>query len=81
MKDKIQIVVIKKPDGSIWNTPKGKSSWSSVGAAKNAWGCHTWKNREPPLHRSRTQCKWSEDAEASGWKVEVLKEYKLAEIT
>lgn len=79
MKDKIQAVVIKDPDGNTWSTPKGKSSWSSVGAAKNAWGCHTWldngPNRYNPKLRSTRQGKWSQDSE--GWSCEVVAEYSL----
>ena len=69
----IQVVVIKDPEGNIWKTPKGKSSWNSVGAAKNAWGCHNWKKH--PIYARSTNKKWSEDAE--GWSVEVVAEYEL----
>jgi hypothetical protein len=79
MKDTIQVVVIKDPDGDVWSTPKGKSSWSSVSAAKNAWGCHTWldngPNRYNPKLRSTRQGVWSKDAE--GWSCEVVAEYTL----
>jgi hypothetical protein len=82
MKDKVQVVVIKDPDGNIWATPKGKSSWSSVGAAKNAWGCHTWLDNGPnkynPKLRSTRQGKWSQDAE--GWSCEVVADYILTRV-
>ena len=75
MKNKtIQVVVIKDPEGNIWSTPKGKSSWGSVGAAKNAWGCHNWK-KHPKYPRINTNKTWKEDAE--GWTTEVIQEYEL----
>lgn len=70
----IQVVVIKDPKGNIWSTPKGKSSWGSVGAAKNAWGCHNWK-RHPKYPRINTNKIWKEDAE--GWTTEVIQEYEV----
>ena len=78
-KDKIQVVCIFDPDGNIWSTPKGKNSWSSISAAKNAWGCHTWLDNGPNRYnsklRSTRQGKWSQDA--IGWSVEVVQEYEL----
>lgn len=57
----IQVWVIKDPEGNIWQTTKGKSSWGSCGAAKSAWACHTWldngPNRYNPKLRSTRQGK------------------------
>jgi len=70
----LKVVCIFDPDGKLWSTPKGKTSWSSVGAAKNAWSCHNFK-RHPKYPRLTTNKKWSEDAK--GWDVQVVQEYKL----
>lgn len=71
--EKIQVVVIKDPNGNVWKTPKGKSSWSSVVAAKSAWNCHTWVDDGPnpynPKIRRRRNGKW--DSDAVGWSIEV----------
>lgn len=66
MKDVVEIWVIKDPDGNLWKTPKGKSSWASQGAAKNAW-----------LYHKNLHCKssWSEDAQ--GWSCECVAKYDL----
>lgn len=81
MPDTIQVVCIFDPEGNIWRTPKGKSSWSSVSAAKNAWNCHTWLDNGPsrynPKLRSTRQGKWSKDAEPNGWQAKVVKEFSL----
>tara|TARA_R110000744_G_scaffold375388_1_gene488808 strand:+ start:286 stop:531 length:246 start_codon:yes stop_codon:yes gene_type:complete len=78
----IEIWVVKDPEGSIWKTPKGKTTWNSKGAAKNAWGCHTWFDRGPnpynPKLRRSTQGRWTKDAE--GWTTELVKEYKVTEV-
>ena len=78
----IQVWVIKGPEGNIWQTPKGKSSWGSSAAAKNAWACHTWldngPNRYNPKLRSTRQGKWSKDAE--GWTTEMIQEYEVKSI-
>lgn len=75
----VQVVCIFDPDGNIWSTPKGKNSWASVGAAKIAWGCHTWLDDGPNRYnsnlRSKRQGKWSTDAD--GWEVKVVQEYTL----
>ena len=59
------------PSGEIWATPKGKRTWETPGAAKNAWSCHTWVDDGPNPYNSKLrrtrQAKWSVDA--SGWKV------------
>lgn len=69
MKNTIEVWVIKDPEGNVWKTPKGKSSWASKGAAKNAWGCHRYKGY--------CNMKWSEDAEPIGWTVEQIAKYEL----
>lgn len=66
MKRTLKVFVVKDPEGSVWKTPKGKSSWNSVGAAKNAWCCH---------HGVFSRCSWSVDA--VGWSVEQIAEYEL----
>jgi len=82
MKTKIQVVVIKDPQGNVWKTPKGKTSWSSVGAAKRAWNAHTRLDNGPNPYnsslRSRRQGVWDKDA--IGWSCEVLAEFHLIPI-
>lgn len=67
----VYVYHIIDPDGNLWETPKGKRTWDSVAAAKNAWACHTWfdngPNRYNPKLRTTRQGKWSKDA--NGWKV------------
>ena len=77
----MKVVCVFDPDGNAWSTPKGKSSWASVSAAKNAWACHTWLDNGPNRYnlklRSTRQGKWSKDAEPLGWTVEVVQEFDL----
>lgn len=71
MKDVTEVWVIKDPDGNVWKTPKGKSSWASQSAAKNAWGCYNWGLRETKYgSKYNRQLKWSEDAQ--GWACECI---------
>jgi len=76
----IEVWVVKDPQGDIWQTPKGKSSWGSSSAAKNAWSCHTWLDNGPNPYnknlRSIKQGKWSKDA--IGWTTELIMEYKVS---
>lgn len=81
MDDVIKVYVIKDPEGNVWKTPKGKSSWSSVGAAKNAWNAHNWYKVVREIcgveYTSWVHKVWSKNAEPAGWKVCKAKEYKL----
>ena len=67
MKD-VEIWIIKDPDGNIWTTPKGKGTWGSSGAAKNAWCYH---------HNPIVSMKWGRDAESIGWTCECIARYEL----
>lgn len=62
----IQVWVIKDPEGNVWQTPKGKSSWNSSGAAKNAWCYHQYWG---------VSSSW--DKHAVGWVCEKIAEYEL----
>ncbi len=33
-----------KVTGQLYQTPNGKTSWSTKSAAKNAWNCHNYKD-------------------------------------
>jgi hypothetical protein len=45
MQKSIKVFAIRnKETQELWSTPKGKVSWSSVGAAKNAWSCHHYNS-------------------------------------
>jgi hypothetical protein len=60
-------VIRNKTTGELWMTPKCKSSWGSVGAAKSAWNCHNWKKKEITYSWggkgfTSTNMKWNEDA-------------------
>lgn len=70
----VKVVIIFDPAGNVWSTPKGKSTWGSIGAAKNARACHNWKKHEY-YKRISVNKKWSEDAD--GWEVKVVGEFKL----
>lgn len=70
----IKVIMIFDPDGNVWSTPKGKATWGSVGAAKNAWACHNFKPHEY-YKRISINKKWSEDA--IGWEVKVVHEFDL----
>ena len=82
MSESIKVFAIKDPQGNFWRTPKGKSSWSSTGAAKLSWGCHNYKKHfytttKGNEHWYWVQKRWSEDAE--GWSIVQLKEYRLVD--
>ena len=83
MSEDLTFFAIKDPQGYFWKTPNGKSSWDSVGAAKNAWNAHNHA-QEPydyggVLRDFRWIRKnWSKDAATNGWSVVKVK-YKLVE--
>lgn len=71
----IKIFAIKDPEGNFWKTPKGKSMWSSVGAAKNSWNKHNCAYKEDPptstgwVYKRYEHLNWAKDAEPNGWKI------------
>ncbi|CAB4124468.1 hypothetical protein UFOVP59_19 [uncultured Caudovirales phage] len=86
MSETIKIFGIKKPDGTFWKSPNGKVSWSSTGAAKNSWNCHSWfqeeyTNTAGNKHFRWKNKQWKVDAEPNGWSVVKLKEFKLVDDT
>ena len=50
-----------KDTQELWISPNGKSVWSTISAAKNAWSCHNFK-QNPKFPRLTENCKFSEDA-------------------
>lgn len=67
----IEVWIIRDPNGNVWQTPKGKSSWAGAGFAKNAWAYH----QHPGVN-----CTWTKDAEPNGWTVELLSKYELVKV-
>jgi len=80
----IKLYAIKKPDGTYWKTPKGKSTWNGAGHAKNSWNAHNYYKREYTTslgntHYTWANQSWKEHAEPEGWTVVKIKEFKLVE--
>lgn len=54
--------------GELYQTPNGKTSWSTKSAAKNAWNCHNYKDRFEETAKGherswRVNCRFDDDAE------------------
>ena len=84
MSETIKLYAIKKPDGTYWKSPKGKSTWNGVGHAKNSWNAHNCYKHDfitinGDKHWGWRYKSWKEHAEPEGWTVVKLKEFKLVE--
>ena len=52
-----------KVTGDMYQTPNGKTSWSTKSAAKNAWNCHNYKpHPKNPTSGYRVNCRFDDDA-------------------
>ena len=52
-----------KATGELYQTPNGKTSWSTKSAAKNAWNCHNYKpNPKNPTSGYKVNCRFDDDA-------------------
>jgi hypothetical protein len=52
--------------GAIYQTPNGKTSWSTKSAAKNAWNCHNHKQKtsiyNDKEYTRSVNCRFDDDA-------------------
>jgi hypothetical protein len=55
-----------KVTGAIYQTPNGKTSWSTKSAAKNAWNCHNHKQKtsiyNDKEYTRSVNCRFDDDA-------------------
>lgn len=56
-----------KVTGELYQTPNGKTSWSTKSAAKNAWNCHNYKQVSGTLYNGKeynrsVNCRFDDDA-------------------
>lgn len=55
-----------KATGELYQTPNGKTSWSTKSAAKNAWNCHNYKQKtsiyNDKEYTRSVNCRFDDDA-------------------
>lgn len=55
-----------KVTGALYQTPNGKTSWSTKSAAKNAWNCHNYKQKtsiyNDKEYTQSVNCRFDDDA-------------------
>ncbi len=56
-----------KVTGELYQTPNGKTSWSTKSAAKSAWNCHNYKQVPGTLYNGKpynrnVNCRFDDDA-------------------